>query len=80
MLPLYFRFCLSPTLSPLWFDLLMLTRLLGVSSALPWALQCHQMWVVVSCLIPDLSTHSTASTLPEDLLVPPSHPEAHRRL
>lgn len=74
-----FRFYLSPTSSLLWFDLLMLTHLPEVSSALPWALRCHPMWVVVSCPIQDPSTHNTASTLPVDLLVPLLLSEAHRR-
>lgn len=74
-----FRFYLSPTSSLLWFDLLMLTRLLEVCSAHPWALQCHQMWVVASCPILDPSTHNTVSTLPEDPLVRLLLPEAPRR-
>lgn len=75
----HFRCCLNQTSSLLWFDLLMPTLLLEVCSALPWALRCPQMLVVVSCLILDLSMASTVSILPEDLPVPPSDPVARRQ-
>lgn len=47
LIPLLFRFSLNPTSCLLWFGLLTLTHLLEVSSGLPWALQCHPIWVVV---------------------------------
>lgn len=72
-----FRFYLSPTSSLLWFDRLTIIHLVGVSSALPWVPQCHPMWVVVLCLIPDPNTHSTSNILHEDPLVPPLDPETH---